>query len=232
MTTSSMRIIPRDASFDVRSFPGCAAAAPDGRTVVAMYWVNSKPLRTVSIEVFDLVRWRSHPFMVSGVASAWEPIVFAPSGDAFACSGEIRVVVVPWGLSVEQDPAGEAIALGRTLCDMKAWKDALSVLDLALEQSSSRPYCRKELNDLREIAKYAQRAAAPPEPVKPLAPPSPPKGQANADDELDVGVPVEHARFGRGEVVDVDGQGATARVTVTFDGKERVLPRSSLKVCK
>ena len=75
---------------------------------------------------------------------------------------------------------------------------------------------------------------APPEPApKPLVaaspPVLPPKHAVAAEGGFDVGDAVEHARFGRGSVVDVEGSGPTARVTVDVGGKERTLPASSLR---
>ena len=60
------------------------------------------------------------------------------------------------------------------------------------------------------------------------APSLPPKGPPAAD-ELDIDDLVQHARFGRGTVVDAEGRGAGARFHVDFGGTVRILPASSLK---
>jgi ankyrin repeat protein len=93
----------------------------------------------------------------------------------------------------------------------------------------------KAYESVRQAVTFlAEHGGGPPEPkreAQPAAPAAPLLAPTRpvATSDLDLDDVVAHARFGRGTVLDVDGTGATARVTVDFDGKERVLPASTLR---
>lgn len=81
------------------------------------------------------------------------------------------------------------------------------------------------------LAEHGGGAEPPAKSVPTSAPALPPK-RIVADNGFDVGDAVEHVRFGRGTVVDIEGTGPAARVTVDVGGKERTLPASSLQASK
>jgi ATP-dependent DNA helicase UvrD/PcrA len=92
-------------------------------------------------------------------------------------------------------------------------------------------YTGKTYNSVENIRQFFQSGAAPPpRPVQKAAAPPP---AAPARKKVGLGSVIEHAKFGRGTIVRLEGSGEDAKVTVSFPGhglKKMVAKYAGIKI--
>jgi len=221
---ATLRDIPRALTPREGDLPGHAEAAPGGRAIAA--WTMSggnTPDRAANLEIFDLDRRSAHHF----IRQAWnDPVpltAIAPTGDVYATASGITLQLAPWTLDHERDELADVLPLGRALRKSGHSDEARRVLTSV---STRRVVLGLALRDELDGIARDMTAAAPAKAALPLASP---RARPPSAEDLDVDDLVTHARFGKGMVVNVEGRGSTARITVDFSGTERVMPAASLQ---
>jgi len=207
---------------------GAASAASDGRVVVVnMTWDEDAPGRATELQAFDLANDQVHLWLRVACQPSSSPMAFAPSGDAFAYGSRTHVSVGAWSLDFERDEAAEWLYFVRALIDRRHYALAKLLLERIPVEPHRHALAREVDLQKRSVDSAMPRASAPPAPL----PKTPPKRLAPAPSNgpFSEAQVVTHPRFGQGIVQDVNGEGPAARVTVDFDGTERVLPATSLR---
>lgn len=206
---------------------GAASAAPDGRVVmVSMMW-DSHVEGPVDLQVFDLANDRAHLWGEFAWHPPQSPLAFAPTGDGFASASRTYLRVEAWSLDFARDEAGEWQSFVRSLILAGHYPLAKLLVERIPVAPHRQALARAIDSDKRSLAVAMPRPSPPPAPLPKAPPKRVPTAPANTP--FAEGQAVVHARFGRGIVEDVDGEGQTARVTVDFEGTQRVLPATSLR---
>jgi hypothetical protein len=222
------RVIKRASPAREGSYPGRITVSADGRVALVHYTWDAGLNDASTIEVFDLLGDKAYVLKSFAQQLDFSPIALAPSGDAVAFGFGDTLWVEPWSVRVRRDDAYDHVALARALVKANKPAEALVSLDTMpstrgrTQLDNAAEAARREAKDAVAAAKRAAAAtlATKPMPVRPKT--------RLAKSQLEEGREVTHAKFGTGTILEVDGDGAEALVTVEFSGVERRLKAQTL----
>jgi hypothetical protein len=219
-TGATLHEIPADGSarligpLGVEGAQPIAIVATPGRYAIAA-WQDSvrRALAVVDLDsgAVAVVPWETR-------LRTEHPIELSPTGDALTwVDGYGILQLVAWG-EATSDPENERIERAAALSNAGQDEEALALL----QGVTLRPSMMKAAAALQgsiEDRRKERRKNAPV--VTPKAPPPPVRPIATAP--FDIGERVRHTRFGEGTVEDIEGSGTNAKLTVDFDGTQRIL---------
>ncbi len=218
----TLREIPRFRRGESGTSPGRAAASADGRVVAVRMTREQHIDAPESLEIFDLHTQRGYLAGWYAKQLPHAPLAFSPSGDALIYGSTTSLWIEAFGLEAGRDEAAELLSLATVLKLAGHHAEARSVLGHVHVPSH-----RRKLALALTTEKHVQAPIAPKVPEG--KPPPLVRRAAKAADGFEEGQTVEHARLGRGVVVDVDGEGGDALVTIELEGgQERKLRASTL----